>query len=250
MGGEEEKKQGNQGCSRLHWSEVSSCQGSARVQSNERLVHCHMSLLFLCGRHHSWEVGWAFNISIYPQSSCAPESSNQQTPASTMIPPTSSCDLLWPKPSPPLSMPSAETAIGFVLVFWFFCFFELFSRSSRRPPTNTPPGKWSHHSQHGSDQPLVTFPPTRTPFFIYATKEVPPASSKKVTVVFCLFVWLVVSGGVKSFTLVKRLLTIKAILGPVTILLKVPDKESLIFFFYMFLEVTFLSEQKQSLWWM
>lgn len=82
-----------------------------------------MSLLFLCGRHHSWEVGWAFNTSIYPQSSCAPESSNQQTPTTTptsaMIPPTSqsapviSCG---PNRLRPLSMPSAETASGFVLV--------------------------------------------------------------------------------------------------------------------------------------
>lgn len=128
FGGRGGKKRGNQGCSRLHWSEVSSCQGSARVQSNERLVHCHMSLLFLCGRHHSWEVGWAFNISIYPQSSCAPESSNQQTPATTptsaMIPPTSqsapviSCG---PNRLRPLSMPSAETAS--VSGFLFFVFF-------------------------------------------------------------------------------------------------------------------------------
>lgn len=93
-----------------------------------------MSLLFLRGRHHSWEVGWAFNISIYPQSSCAPESSNQQTPATTptsaMIPPTSqsapviSCG---PNRLRPLSMPSAETAsvFGFGLFWVFLLFFFL-----------------------------------------------------------------------------------------------------------------------------
>lgn len=143
------KKRGNQGCSRLHWSEVSSCQGSARVQSNERLVHCHMSLLFLCGRHHSWEVGWAFNISIYPQSSCAPESSNQQTPATTptsaMIPPTSqsapviSCG---PNRLRPLSMPSAETAsVSGFLVFGFFWAVQ----SKLVPPTHKHPS-WEMES--------------------------------------------------------------------------------------------------------
>lgn len=103
--------------------------------------------------------------------------------------------LLWSPVAQTVSAPSPchrlKRLVFLAFGFFFVCFFELFSRSSPRPPTNTPPGKWSHHSQHGSDQPLVTFPPTRTPFFIYATKEVPPASSKKVTVGLILVVYSV-----------------------------------------------------------
>ena len=127
-------------------------------------------------RHHNQEgVGLQLSdISIYPQSSCAPEPSDQHntctpSPASAMIPqnqPISSCDL-WPKPSQPLSMPSAKRLVAFWAVV------------AKHPGKNgvTKFTAWS-------DQPLVTLLP-HTPFSPYATKEVPLASSEKVTAAFC-----------------------------------------------------------------
>lgn len=102
------KKRGNQGCSRLHWSEVSSCQGSARVsiqwafgplshvtalslwqasqlRSGVGFQHIHLPTILLCTR-----VIKSTNTCNHPY--IRHDSTNQ---------PISSCDLLWPKPSPP-----------------------------------------------------------------------------------------------------------------------------------------------------
>lgn len=90
-----------------------------------------------------------YDISIYPQSSCAPASSDQHLhlSASTMIPPSDSVTS---------GQSDSLHAIG----------------SHHR--------KWSHSSQHGTNRPpLVTLLPHN--FLHKPPKEVPPASSQKIT---------------------------------------------------------------------
>lgn len=107
------------------------------------------------------------DISIYPQPSCAPESSNQQTPAPLHPPwlhkPINTCDL-WPNRLSPLHASASS--------------YRLIERLLLNPPGHGAPWVITIHSMVW---PTSCHSPS-THLSPYTTKEVPPASSKKITV--------------------------------------------------------------------
>lgn len=142
-----------------------------KVKDNQGLIRFHTSPSSLL-RRGGVQLS---DISIYPQSSCAPESSDQQTPAPPHPPwfhkPAN--QLLWPSGQivSALSMPSAKRLVAFWAV------------------VAKPPGIWSHNSQHGPTNLLSLLPHTFLHMPLKKFLRLPARRSRRSVGFYSLCVW-------------------------------------------------------------